>query len=283
MPFLSPRRLATAGVLGAIAALVAAPAALAGTASVDSDGVPRYQAKLGEDNGLFVAETPHPTNPNVKIVTFRDVVRVDAGPGCSSDPPFVATCNVSAGTGLVRAAMEDIADRLAPDTLNPLTTMGFSSHGDGGSDKLIGTLRRDVFNGDDGHDTLIGAAGNDGLVGEAGNDSLYGDDDNDSLDGGVDNDGLYGGDGDDAIYGGPGEDAINGGAGNDYIHAGIHNDQVIGGTGDDLMYGYYGDDTINADDNQGGDHIDCGPGYDKAIFDDDDTVNASNCEVLQPS
>ena len=40
------------------------------------------------------------------------------------------------------------------------------------------------------------------------------------------------------------------------------------------MYGYYGDDTINADDDAGGDYIDCGPGFDHAIFNDGDKVNA---------
>ena len=55
---------------------------------------------------------------------------------------------------------------------------------------------------------------------------------------------------------------------------------MIGGAGADTMYGYYGDDTINADDNAGGDQIDCGPGFDHAIFNSGDIVN-SNCELLQ--
>ena len=165
----------------------------------------------------------------LKVVTFRDVVPVDVDPGCSTDGTFQASCNVPITTTLVRAELEDLSDGLQPSS--SLTSMGFSAQGDGEGDRLVGSnLLRDV---------LDGGLGNDALLGNGGNDSLEG---------------------------GPGEDTINAGPGNDYVDAGIHDDRVVGGTGIDTMFGYYGDDTINADDNAGGDQINCGPGYDLAIF-----------------
>lgn len=257
MPFLSTRRLATAGVVGAAAALFAAPQALAGTASVQ-DGIARYQAANGEDNGLLVSEAPHPTNPTLKVVKFSDLVPVTAGAGCSQDGTFASSCSVPVSTAFVRAGLEDLSDSIRPAA--SLLSMGFSVEGDSEGDRLVGSSQRDLLDGVSGNDTLFGNDGNDALEGATGNDT------------------LEGGNGDDTIYGCPGEYNINGGAGRDYIDAGIHDDVVIGGPGGDTMYGYYGDDVINADDNAGGDFIHCGPGFDKAIFNDDDTVSTT-CEL----
>ena len=258
MPLFTTRRLVAAGAAAAV--LVAAPAAFAGTASVDN-GIARYQADNGEDNSLIVSESPHPTNPQLKVVTFRDVVTVDAGPGCSTDSTLQASCSVPLSTTFIRAGLEDLSDGLQPSS--SLVSMGFSSEGDGDGDRLVGTQRRDVLDGVDGNDALFGNGGNDYLEGAAGDDA------------------LQGGNDDDTIYGGPGLDRINGGADEDYIDAGVGDDQVIGGTGGDMMFGYFGDDTINADDNAGGDRIDCGPGFDRAIYNDGDIVNSQNCELLQ--
>ncbi len=262
MPRITPRRLAGVAAASTAAALLAAPAAFAGTASVEN-GIARYQAENGEDNSVIVSESPHPTNPQFKVVTFRDVVQVDAGPGCALDSAFIATCNVPATTTLIRAGLEDLSDGLQPSS--SLVSMGFSVEGDGDGDRLVGTARRDVLDGVDGNDTLLGNDGNDSLEGATGEDN------------------LYGGFGEDDIYGGPQTDRINAGPDNEYVDAGVGDDQVIGGAGGDRLYGYYGDDILNADDGMGGDSIDCGPGFDRAIFNDGDQVNATNCEILQPA
>lgn len=222
MPTLTARRLATAGAVAVAGALLTAPAALAGTASVQ-DGVAHFQAHAGEVNRLSVSESPHPTNPLLKVVTFRDVEPVDAARGCVTDSTFSASCNVAASTTFVRTSLGNLADVLASASL---ATLGLDAAGDAGDDRLSGSGRRDV------------------------------------------------------LEGGPGEDQINGGAGDDYIHAGIHDDRVTGGPGRDTLIGYYGDDTIDADDDAPGDEINCGPGFDKAIFNPGDTVN-TNCELLQ--
>ena len=260
MPRITP--LVMAGALTATVTLLAAPPALAGTASVEN-GIARYQADNGEDNSLIVSEAPHPTNALLKVVTFRDVVQVGAGPGCAIDSAFITSCSVPISTSLVRAGLEDLSDGLQPSS--SLVSMGFSVEGDGDGDRLVGSSRRDVLDGVDGNDTLLGNDGNDSLEGATGEDN------------------LYGGFGEDTIYGGPQADRINAGPDDDYVDAGVGDDQVIGGAGGDRLYGYYGDDTLNADDGMGGDSIDCGPGFDRAIFNDGDQVNATNCEILQPA
>ena len=113
MPRITP--LAMAGALTATVALLAAPAAFAGTASVEN-GIARYQAENGEDNSLIVSESPHPTNPLLKVVTFRDVVQVGAGPGCSIDSAFITSCNVPATATRIRAGLEDLSDGLQPSS-----------------------------------------------------------------------------------------------------------------------------------------------------------------------
>jgi Ca2+-binding RTX toxin-like protein len=251
-----------AGALTATVTLLAAPAALAGTASVEN-GIARYQADNGEDNSVIVSESPHPTNALLKVVTFRDVVQVGAGAGCALDSAFSASCSVPVTSSRVRAGLEDLSDGLQASS--SLVSMGFSVEGDGGGDRLVGSAQHDVLDGVDGNDTLLGNDGDDSLEGAGGEDN------------------LYGGSGKDTIYGGPQADRINAGPDDDYVDAGVGDDQVIGGDGGDILYGYFGADTINADDGEGGDYIDCGPGFDRAIFNDGDQVNASNCEILQPA
>lgn len=86
-----------------------------------------------------------------------------------------------------------------------------------GSDRIIGTERRDLIfpgAGDDvvfahaGHDRVDAAFGNDAVSGGRGNDVIFGQSGDDRLDGGP---------GDDILVGGPGRDRITGGKGADTI------------------------------------------------------------------
>ena len=258
MPRITP--LAMAGALTATVALLAAPAAFAGTASVEN-GIARYQAENGEDNSLIVSESAHPTircSRSSRSATSCRSAQAPAAPSTVRSSP--------AATFPPRRPASAPGSRISPtgSSRRRLTSMGFSVEGDGDGDRLVGTAQRDVLDGVDGNDTLLGNDGNDYLEGATGEDN------------------LYGGFGEDEIYGGPQADRINAGPDNDYIDAGVGDDQVIGGAGEDRMYGYYGDDTLNADDGEGGDKIECGPGFDRAIFNDGDQVNASNCEILEP-
>jgi len=221
--------------------------AFAGTASVGSDGVPRYQAAANEANDLRIGELPGPSSA-LKTIVFTDVVPVALGPGCTrvNLSTRVAGCNVPASVTLVRAGLEDEDDRLAPDVGHQPSTVRFSSEGEGGDDTLIGTVNRDVLDGESGHDTISGAPGNDLLEGDSG---------------------------DDRISGGTGDDTLTGDAGTDILNGGAGRDDMFGGTGGD---------NLNADDDAGGDFVDCG----ESLFDIDfglvnlgDTI--TNCEQQQ--
>jgi hypothetical protein len=83
---------------------------------------------------------------------------------------------------------------------------------------------------------------------------------------------------DDTISGGKGNDTLLGGAGYDTIDGGPGNDIINGGTEADTLNGGPGSDTIQAADGDP-DVIDCGPGNDRAVVDDQDKVK--NCEVVQ--
>lgn len=228
--------------------IAAAPGtAFAGTASVGSDGVARYQAAGNEVNNLRIGELPGPS-AGLKTVLFSDVVPIVLGPGCTriNTSVRVAGCNVTTNVTLVRAALEDEDDQLAPDVGHQPTTLRFSSEGEGGDDTLIGTVNRDVLDGESGDDTISGAPGNDLLEGDSGNDR---------------------------VLGGTGDDSMTGDAGQDILN---------GGPGRDDMFGGSGGDNLNADDGAGGDFVDCG----ESLFDIDfglvnlgDTL--TNCEQHQ--
>lgn len=98
--------------------------------------------------------------------------------------------------------------------------------------------------------------------------------------------------GDDRANGGRGNDDINGGRGDDRINGGAGDDRLRGGRGDDVLTddngvdrfnGGAGDDRINARDRRGRDDardvVDCGPGDDTTVVDDDDVV--LHCEHVE--
>ena len=72
-------------------------------------------------------------------------------------------------------------------------------------------------------------------------DIFEGDDGSDTINAGTGNDILNGGDGDDTLDGGTGNDTLNGGAGDDEIYAGPGNDTLTGSEGADTFHLYYGD------------------------------------------
>jgi Ca2+-binding RTX toxin-like protein len=169
----------------------------------------------------------------------------------------------------------------------------------GGADVLRGDKNSDDLYGGDGPDTYYGNAGNDYLSEyssyEPEPDIAGGDGDgftgHDVLDGGDGADFIEGARGDDVIYGGDGsdkcegdDDCVNlyGDTGNDTIYGGLGDDDMEGEQGDDRLYGNAGDDWIDAadDENVGHfDYVDCGPGHDVAVVNEDDTV--VNCEVVE--
>jgi Ca2+-binding RTX toxin-like protein len=281
----------TAGLL-----LLVPASALAGEASVEN-GIPRYQAANGETNNVTVSELAGP-DPTLKTIVYRDVVAVSTGDGCTSLSAVSARCNVPVATNLVRVALENGSDRVRPDVANPPSTARFSSEGGPGNDSLIGTSQNDVLDGNDGsdfingaagvdnlqgaddNDTIVGGVNSDTITGGSGLDNLDGNDGNDVMDGDGGADDLDGGNGNDQLAGSTGDDDLSGDAGADTLLGGAQADDLIGGIGRDSLSGGTGNDNLNADDNAGGDDLDCGEHLfdnDLAVFNLGDTVS-SDCE-----
>lgn len=94
---------------------------------------------------------------------------------------------------------------------------------------------------------------------------------------------VHGDEGDDTVFGGSGGDRIFGGDDDDVLKGGAGNDTIEGGDGKDTMYGNAGDDSFHADDVFWEDHLDGGPGHDRAridinvgVFDHDRTRNVED-------
>ena len=82
-------------------------------------------------------------------------------------------------------------------------------------------------------------------------DIFEGDNGSDTINAGTGNDIIYGRDGDDTLYGGDGDDKIEGGAGDDVLDGGEGDDEIYGGYGDDTLYA-----SLDADIEDGGEGID---------------------------
>jgi Ca2+-binding RTX toxin-like protein len=116
-----------------------------------------------------------------------------------------------------------------------------------------------VFNGLDGHDTLVahssllkptdmfGGPGDDSMYGNAMPNYMYGADGRDYAWCEAGNDSVAGGEGNDLIYLGAGEDLSSGNGGDDLIFGGPGNDYVYGEGGNDSIFGEDGNDTVRAD------------------------------------
>ncbi|MDQ1920015.1 calcium-binding protein [Massilia pseudoviolaceinigra] len=103
--------------------------------------------------------------------------------------------------------------------------------GTDGSESIYGTLMADAITGLDGDDYLVGRDGADTLDGGAGKDNM---------DGGLGNDIMRGGSGNDYLNGAEGDDILDGGAGNDQLYGGTGNDTFDGGAGNDTLTGAMG-------------------------------------------
>ncbi|WP_369800352.1 calcium-binding protein, partial [Caulobacter sp. Root1472] len=157
--------------------------------------------------------------------------------------------------------------------IGPAGLTGSALYGDGGNDRLEGSLAVDHLHGGDGDDILTGGDGDDLLDGGAGNDTIDGGAGFDSFSyadlasgvtvvvgagtiasgaGGVDT--LFGVE---ALEGTAYDDSLaislsntagytlNGGAGNDALTGGGGDDILVGGDGDDQLVGRGGNDTVS--------------------------------------
>jgi Ca2+-binding RTX toxin-like protein len=93
--------------------------------------------------------------------------------------------------------------------------------------------------------------------------------------------------GNDILNGTKKADQINGRAGNDIMNGRRGNDNIVGGPGLDKAFGGPGDDKINLADGEQ-DEVDCGPGRDTLVFDNNldkaapGTGGFGNCEIFIP-
>jgi Ca2+-binding RTX toxin-like protein len=116
---------------------------------------------------------------------------------------------------------------------------------------------------------ICGRGGDDEIVSGEGRDRVFGGAGWDYIEGGEGRDYLVGGRGDDALRGGRHDDLLAGGIGDDVLDAGAGRDRIRGGRGDDFI------PTAG----RLPDHVDCGPGYDRAIVDPRDRVR--RCELVR--
>ncbi|MBI5267546.1 MAG: hypothetical protein HY851_09975, partial [candidate division Zixibacteria bacterium] len=176
--------------------------------------------------------------------------------------------------------------------------VGILAYGEGGLDRILGSLRDDTLDGGADHDyldayvgddTALGGLGNDLMNGEEGQDDIQGQDDNDLLAGGQGADHILGGTGNDQLYGDAQyryatwngtsgtlvygtagfsgnfpvvKDAPETQAGDDVLEGGDGIDEIFGGNGDDLISGDAGND-INLQGEGGDDLLFGGDGDDK--------------------
>jgi hypothetical protein len=150
-----------------------------------------------------------------------------------------------------------------------------SLYGLAGSDRLRGGAGPDLLDGGPGSDDLTGGPGRDAVVyagpvpvavtlDDLANDGGDGERDNVQTD--VED--VYGGAGADRLRGSAGDEALDGGAGDDLVD---------GRGGEDGLFAGDGDDRVEARDGAR-DAVECGPGDDIAIVDEQD--RATGCEVI---
>ncbi len=193
-------------VLAVALSLTAAPAALAGTATMSSNSV-EYSARAGERNAVSVSMS----DAGGQRVTIRDSAGVIPGPGCvrpASKEGTVAVCSPDlSGASLahLEAALGD-----GDDSLRVSGPLGIDGNGGSGSDKLTGGRFDDRLDGGGGRDTIRGGAGDDELAAGAGGAVVSG---------GAGEDRLQGGSGPDVLDGGRGTDLLSGVNGNDLLRA----------------------------------------------------------------
>ena len=260
------RRSISTALGGTLGALCLAPAAFAGTASVNGTTLV-YDAGPGETNSVSVTRLT-PTEYRV-----GDQVPITAGPGCATEDGSGGVAVTCTSGEPFSAVAVNLGDR--PDTAVIGSEVDIAARVDGGDG-------RDIMTGGGAGDALIGAAGDDAFLGSGGNDSY---------DAGAGNDtyfqALEGGDaGGDLFNGGPGvdtadysgfedddefsgvadpprflslDDLQNDGAPNEGDNL-VDVEDAFGGSGDDVVTGNGEGNTLGG--GGGRDRVDGGPGVD---------------------
>jgi Ca2+-binding RTX toxin-like protein len=229
---------------GLLLAAVAAPQAVAATASVSASTL-SFVAADGETNNVTISHTG-------STFTLTDAGAViTPGSGCTAEGPNQVSCAFTSTpppTHVVHINVGDLddtvsygtfasadsaflhtaflgglgADRLScahPFSFLPLPFCAL--FGEDGDDVLEGGAVGATLVGGDGSDAIHGGSGLDLLRGEAGVDALNGA-------GGLDQ--LFGGTQEDLLEGGPGNDILNGEEGNDVLRGGSGADEISGGS-----------------------------------------------------
>jgi Ca2+-binding RTX toxin-like protein len=105
--------------------------------------------------------------------------------------------------------------------------------GNGGSNVIVGTSKKDVLCGDSGNDVIKSGGRNDIVYAGTGNDAVLTGDGSDWVNGGLGRDEVRGGDGADILRGFDGRDRLFGERGADVLDGGISRDRCDGGPGRD--------------------------------------------------
>jgi Ca2+-binding RTX toxin-like protein len=293
-----------------------APAVIAATVDVQERGIGglKYEAKRGETNRLTISygkgrfnlvdrgariverekgcrklgrgrlrcKRPRTAAPNllVKLLDGNDRLKVKAGRRGGYTTVYAGAGNdvIRVGSGSVYGTVngEGGSDHIV------VGRIGHSNQIDGGEgpDVSVGGPGKDEIydTGNGGSDAS--AQNNDRLDGRDGNDVIVDDFGNDVLLGGTGNDRVNGGRGDDVLVGGPGKDTLGSSAAGpgEGVRYDLGADKFDGGEGDDVLNGLEGDRAYS-DTTPEPDQISCGPGHDRVVVDQLDTV-ASDCEEV---
>ena len=251
--------------LAMLALLVAAPSALASTASLSGGTTVVYTGDADGETVTLSRYTDTRGNSNPADDIFYYLVGetgITSGPGCVSAGANLSACRVTAGLKRYEFNTADGDDTVRFESSG--STSGGSADLGPGNDRFTGMTSgssADAVTGADGSDTLTGGAGDDGLDGGPGDDT------------------LSGGPGNDLVGGGDGADDVTGDEGNDGLSGGADNDQVSGQAGDDRVDGGPGDDSLEfaaagapAGVGAGADDLFGGPGVDLLSYNDHTTA-----------
>lgn len=278
------RRLAPA--LTVVACLLAAPAAMGATASVDAaqDRL-ALTASNGERNLVTV------TGSGGTYTLEDSVANIFAGTGCTQLAAKRVRCS-SIPYGPIKSVYLDLRDQ--DDTVVHSAVIGIQVSAGDGNDKLTGGAYGDSLYGGAGDDVLDGGMGADILSGDDGRDrvsyatrtapvnvnlgSFWGGDGQsgewDFVSSTVEE--VVGGSAGDTLTGTGAANTMIGGLGNDSLYGRDGNDVLEGGDGVDKLDAGNGDDTLRSRD-AAADTVGCGAGKDLIDVDAADVVGA-DCE-----
>lgn len=270
---------------------VGAPEAIASTLDVQERGIGGvvYNASSGEANRVTILYT------NRLFTVVDRGAKISPSKGCRRRPGRQISCHPP------RTAAANLTVKLLDGndglTVKTARRRGFTTvYGAGGNDAIrIGSGAANTLAfGEEGNDLIVvgrsrgdseidGGDGADRSVGGPGNDFVYDDGGSGPNPSGVNDDRLEGHDGNDRLQGGFGADTMLGGPGNDILGSRDRDpdreggdtdagaDKLDGGPGDDVLSGleFFGEAVA--------DELSCGPGIDRAVVDQLDTV-ATDCE-----